>query len=233
MLAAMAGRARSKRRSQVFTPATGAPTTTGTPAPPPPRRGRRWLLGGAALVIAGLACTLVTGGALRYALVYGAIIAGAAAIVTGAVALTPAASPAPPRPDARRWIYGGLDLAFAIAYAVAIWKLVPTRLPSAALHLWTLPLCALAMGAGALRGGRTGWWISIVAGSAMLLSIVLLIARILISAAFLAGVYGAFGKTAASFAFVAVALIVEIVALLPLVQIKFLMTRAGRRAHGL
>ena len=33
-------------------------------------------------------------------------------------------------------------------------------------------------------------------------------------------------------ALVGVALIVEIVALLPIVQIKFLLTRAGRRAYG-
>ena len=33
-------------------------------------------------------------------------------------------------------------------------------------------------------------------------------------------------------ALIAVALIVELVALLPIVQIKFLMTRAGRRAYG-
>jgi hypothetical protein len=57
--------------------------------------------------------------------------------------------------------------------------------------------------------------------------------RILISAAFLAGVYGAFGKAASTFAVVSVALIVEVVALLPIVQIKFLMTRAGRRAYGM
>ena len=66
----------------------------------------------------------------------------------------------------------------------------------------------------------------------MLLSTILLITRILISAAFLAGVYGAVGKAAAMTSLVAVALIIELVALLPLVQIKFLMSRAGRRGHG-
>jgi hypothetical protein len=109
---------------------------------------------------------------------------------------------------------------------------IPNRLPSAAFHLWTLPVATLAMGAGTLLGGRHGWWIAIAGGSAMLLSVIVLIARILISAAFLAGVYGAFGKAASTFAIVAVALIIEVVALLPIIQIKFLMTRAGRRAYG-
>ena len=187
-----------------------------------------------ALAIAGMALALVTDGAARYALVGLPIAAGALAIVVGAVRLTPVADPAlPPRPDVRRWIYGGLDLLFGAVYAFVVWKVIPNRLPSAAFHLWTLPACTLALGAGTLAGGRHGWWAAIVAGSALLLSIIVLIVRILISAAFLAGVYGAFGKAASTFAIIAVALIVEAVALLPIVQIKFLMTRAGRRAYGL
>lgn len=134
--------------------------------------------------------------------------------------------------DRRRWIYGGLDLLFAAVYAVAIWKVIPNRLASAQVHLWTFPAATLAMAAGTLLGGRRGWWIAVIAGSAMLASTILLILRIVISAAFLAGVYGAFGKAAATFALVMVALAIEIVALLPIVQVKYLMTRAGRRAHG-
>jgi hypothetical protein len=135
--------------------------------------------------------------------------------------------------DLRRWIYGGLDGVFAIVYAIAIWQVIPNRLPSAAVHLWSLPLAMLVMAAGTLRGGRNGWWIAVIGGSAMLLSAFLLIVRILISAAFLAGVYGGFGKAAATFSLVMVALVIELVALLPIVQVKYLMTRAGRRAYGM
>jgi len=104
-----------------------------------------------------------------------------------------AATPTPPPAvhrdtrDIRRWIYGGLDGVCAIVYAIAIWKVIPNRLPSAAVHLWSLPLAALAMAAGTLRGGPKGWWIAVLGGSAMLLSVFLLIVRILISAVFLAG----------------------------------------------
>ena len=61
---------------------------------------------------------------------------------------TAATSPQPPRVardtrDPRRWIYGGLDVGFAALYAIAIWKLIPNRLPSGQLHLWTLPLATL------------------------------------------------------------------------------------------
>ena len=123
-------------------------------------------------------------------------------------------------------------MVFAAAYAAAIWKVIPNRLPSAAAHLWTFPIATLAMAAGTLLGGRRGWWIAVIGGSAVLLSTFLLIVRIVISAAFLAGVYGAFGKAAATFALVMIALVIELVALLPIVQVKYLMTRAGRRAYG-
>ncbi len=134
--------------------------------------------------------------------------------------------------DSRRWIYGGLDLAFAILQAILIWKVVPNRLPSASFHLWTLPILTFVMGVGTLMGGPRGWRIAVFSGSAALLSTVLLILRIVISAAFLSGVYGAFGKAAAMTALMSVALVVELVALLPIVQIKYLMTRAGRRTYG-
>lgn len=198
------------------------------------RRGRIEVIGGGALVLLGLALVIPASGAARYALVYLPIAIGVVAIVSGAVRLSPKADPRlPPRPDVRRWIYGGLDVLFGVVFALVIWKVIPNRLPSAAFHLWTLPACTLAMGAGTLYGGRHGWWTAIIAGSALLLSVIVLVVRILISAAFLAGVYGAFGKAASTFAMVAVALIVELVALLPIVQVKFLMTRAGRRAYGM
>jgi hypothetical protein len=134
--------------------------------------------------------------------------------------------------DVRRWIYGPLDVVFAVGYALALWKVIPNRLPSAAVHLWTFPIATLAMGVGTLHGHPRGWWIAVIAGSAVVLSMFVLIVRIAISAAFLAGVYGAFGKAAATFALVMVALVIELVALLPIVQVKYLLTRAGRRAFG-
>src|SRR5262245_32049124 len=137
------------------------------------------------------------------------------------------------RRDPRRWIYGGLDLAFAVTYGILLLFVIPNRLPLATLHLWTLPAFTAAMGAGMLVGGRIGWWIAVAGGSAVLLSTFGLIVRILISAAFLSGVYGAFGKGAVVFAIVLVALVVELVGLLPIIQVKYLMSRTGRRTYGM
>src|SRR5215207_3127952 len=108
--------------------------------------------------------------------------------------ILPAAAAAPPRRDPRRWIYGSLDVVFAAIYAFVFAFLIPNRLPLAAAHLWSLPVLALAIAAGLL-----------------VVDVVWLLVRILVSAAFLAGVYGGFGKAAATFALLAAALVVEAV----------------------
>ncbi len=141
------------------------------------------------------------------------------------------AAPTPPR-DVRRWIYGGLDVVFAITYALCVAVVIPNRLPSGMLHLWVLPVATAVMAVGTLMGTPTGRRIALAGGAALIAAVVLMILRLVVSAAFLAGVYGAYGKAASSLTLVAVALLVELVGLLPLVQVKWLMSRAGRRAYG-
>jgi len=135
----------------------------------------------------------------------------------------------PPRRDPRPWIYGALDLVFAIVQLVLIVKVIPNRLPSATVHLMTLPLGMFVLGGAMFVRTPVARKIALYAGSVVLLSTVLLIVRVIVSAAFLSGTYGAFGKAAAMTALTAVALLVELVALLPIVQVKFLMSRAGKR----
>ncbi len=145
----------------------------------------------------------------------------------------------PPKLDARPYIYLGLNQVFVAVYFYVLTYVIPNRLMSATIHLWALPvlmqLMAIGMAAIFLRAPdvkRMGWWLAIGAASLLLLATILLIARVLVSAAFLSGVYGAFGKAAAMSALIGVALVVELVALLPLFQIKYLMTRAGRRVYS-
>lgn len=146
---------------------------------------------------------------------------------------------ATPRRDVRPFIYLGLNQLFVIIYFYVLTYVIPNRLMSAAIHLWTLPVLmqAMALGMAAIfvraeNLRRVGWWIAVGAASLLVASTILLIIRVLISAAFLSGVYGAFGKAAAMSALIGVALVVELVALLPLFQIKYLMTRAGRRIYA-
>ena len=142
--------------------------------------------------------------------------------------------------DLRPRIYLVLDQIFVGIYVYVLSAVIPNRLASAVVHLWSLPvllqLMALGMAASMSsneRIRRGAWWTGVVAGSGLLLVTILLIIRVLVSAAFLSGVYGALGKAAAMSALIGVALVVELVALLPLFQIKYLRTRAGRRAFAM
>ncbi len=141
------------------------------------------------------------------------------------------------RTDPRPYIYLALDQLAVVVFVFAIEKLVPTWMLSAKIHMWSIPVGFEIMGLGmamvfVAAWRRIGRWIAIAGGSLLLLSTFLIVVRLVASAAFLAGTYGAFGKAAASGAWVAVALIVEAVALLPLVQVKYLMSRAGRRGYA-
>lgn len=153
---------------------------------------------------------------------------------------TPVAAPPAPKRDLRPLIYLVLNQIFVGIYVYVLSAVIPNRHASAAIHLWALPVLLQLMAIGMLARlvgkeplRRLGWWLGVGAGSALLVVTVLLIVRILVSAAFLSGVYGAFGKAAALSALIGIALVVELVALLPLFQVKYLMTRAGRRAFAM
>ena len=141
------------------------------------------------------------------------------------------------RRDVRPLIYFALDELCVAGYAYVLAAMIPNRLPSAAIHLWALPVAMQVMAAGTLavawpRARRAGRRVALVAGTVVLALVIGVIVRVLVSAAFLAGVYGAFGRAAATAALIAIALIVELCALLPVVQVKYLMSRAGRAAYA-
>lgn len=131
--------------------------------------------------------------------------------------------------EIRPYIYAGFDFAMAILYVILFTSVMPNR------HGWVNGLMYLFVAAVAVMGvamfirNRKGWWAAVGACGALLLLWIVLLALILSSAAFLAGVYGAMGKAASSFALLAAALSIQVVAMLPALQLKFLMTRAGRR----
>jgi hypothetical protein len=138
--------------------------------------------------------------------------------------------------DIRPYIYLALNQIFAIAYFYTVIAVIPNRLPSAKAHLYAVPIImqivALAQASIFVPSLRKVGRTIVVVGLSLLLALtVLLIARVLISAAFLSGVYGAFGKAAASTALMGVAIVIEVVGLLPLFQIRYMQSRAGRRAY--
>lgn len=144
------------------------------------------------------------------------------------------------RRDIRPYVYLGFNQIFALGYFYILAAVIPNRLASAAANLYALPILmqVMALGAAAVlmpreQVRRIGWWLVVGGGSLLVAVTILLIVRILISAAFLSGVYGAFGKAAATSALVGVALVIELVGLLPLFQIKYMRSRAGRRVYAM
>jgi hypothetical protein len=136
--------------------------------------------------------------------------------------------PPPSRREVRPYIYAGLDFAMAVVYALLLLQL-PTENAVHATLLWSMVGAVALAGAGMLVRSKLGWWAS-AAGCAILIGIaILLLVLIVLSASFLAGVYGSMGRGAAMMSLAAGALIIELVGLLPAFQLKFLRTRAGRR----
>jgi hypothetical protein len=153
-----------------------------------------------------------------------------------ATASKPAAAAATrvaPSKDSRRWIYAGADLVFTIGYLWAFSELVQNRFGWARAILYLLPLCTVLMAAGTLLRGKIGWILTVAGGTGMLVWTVAFIILLLVTASYLSGVYGAFGKAAASGAVLSTAFVVQFGATLPALQLKWAMTRGGRRAVGL
>ena len=120
----------------------------------------------------------------------------------------------------------------ALLYAYVLFILVPNR------HAWVQFLCGLvvlapvAMAGSMLVRRSWTWWAGMAGCGLLLLLTVVFLILTLMSAAFLAGVYGSIGQAASAIALVAAALIIELMGILPALQMKFMMTRAGRRCFG-
>jgi|GEM_PF-1458101 len=147
----------------------------------------------------------------------------------------PADKPAAPRRpgivhrEIRPYIYAGLCFFLAVVYLILFLSVLPNRHAWAQALLYSFPAAVTVMGAAMLVRRPGSWWVAVIAGCFMLTAWIITLVLILMTASFLAGVYGAMGKAASTFALVAAVLSFQVVALGPMLQLKFLMTRAGRR----
>jgi hypothetical protein len=144
---------------------------------------------------------------------------------------------APARRDVRPYIYAGLELMLGALLIWIITKAAPNRHTWAQAMMWGLPVGVLLMGVGTALGAylkqRALWLVAVIGGAFLMVIAVIILGLLLSSAAFLTGVYGAFGRAAATGMLVACALILELIGVIPVLHLKYLMTRAGRRAFGL
>ena len=146
----------------------------------------------------------------------------------------PQSDPAPPRRrrDVRGYLYAGFDLALVVLWAALLSTVLANRHGWAAALLWSLVGFGVVMGAGMMIRNRWGWRAAAAGCVGVLLVWLIVVVALLLSASYLAGVYGAFGRAAAMGTLVVGVLSLQLVALIPALQLKFLMTRSGRRHFG-
>ncbi|WP_152629691.1 hypothetical protein [Haliangium ochraceum] len=134
--------------------------------------------------------------------------------------------------DLRVFVYAGFDLLLAVLYALLLFVVVPNRIGWAQV-LFALVCAALAaMGAAMLLRRPWSWWLGVGACLSLLALTAVLLLLLVMSAALLAGVYGSFGQAGALLTLVIAALVIEGLALLPALQLGYLLKGAGRRAFG-
>jgi len=135
--------------------------------------------------------------------------------------------------DPRPYVYAALCLALAVLYFVLFRRLIPSVHGSTQAMAYGMMAVMVAMAVALVVRKPWAWWIAVAGSGYMLLMTLALFFLVIHSAAFLGGVYGAFGQGAASMAYLGAALIIQAVGLVPGLLMKFLMTRAGRRCFGL
>ena len=122
-------------------------------------------------------------------------------------------------------LYGALDVAFAALYAWFGFVFTPGR--STAFNLALALVCVLLAGGGAglLAGARWGRTLARVACWALLAFSAVVVLLLVVSSAYLRGVYGPLGQGMAVMTLLVAALVIEGFALLPLFQLRALARR--------
>jgi hypothetical protein len=137
------------------------------------------------------------------------------------------------RADIRPYIYAVCDLVLVVVWAFLLTVAIPNRHAGAAAFLWIMVAMGGVMGAAMLVRNRWGWRVGAAACAGLIAMWIALVVILLMTAGFLSGVYGGFGKAAAMGTLGIAFLTLQLVALLPAFQLKYLMTRAGRRHFSL
>ena len=148
---------------------------------------------------------------------------------------SPASPPQPARHlrDLRPWIYAGFDFLIAAVWAYLQLAVMPNRHGWASAVMWSLAILPAVVGAAMFVRNRWGWRVAAGACTTLLVLWVILLVIILAAAAYLSGVYGSFGKAAAMGSLTMALISFQIIAMVPALQLKFLLTRAGRRQFKL
>jgi hypothetical protein len=121
--------------------------------------------------------------------------------------------------------YGILDVGLAALYGWIGFSLAPSRSPAFNAALVGVIALLLASGVSLLAGFRWARRLGLVAGCVLLGFAGLVIAGLVASAAYVRGIYGPLGRGVAVLALCLAALALELLALIPLFQVRFLLRK--------
>lgn len=119
-------------------------------------------------------------------------------------------------------IYAILDFTMAGLYIWLFSSLVPSRSGGFTAVVWLLSALLAAGGVGLLTGSSLGRKVAAAACIVMLVACFALILLLVSSAAYLHGIYDGIGQAGAAIALLAAALAVEVIGLLPALQLAHL-----------
>lgn len=123
--------------------------------------------------------------------------------------------------------FGIVDLALAALYAFLILRVVPSRSMTFTVVALAASALLAAGGVGMIVQSRLGLVIAAIAASSMVAATFALILLLVASAAYLHGIYDGIGQAGAALAIIAALLAVEVVGLVPVLQLVHL----WRRSH--
>lgn len=119
-------------------------------------------------------------------------------------------------------IYGALDVLVAVLYLAVFTWVVPSRSTVFTSLVWILCLLMAVGGVGLFLGSAWGRRVATVASVVWLVACGLLILLLVSSAAYLHGIYDGIGQAGAAIALLAAALSIELIGLLPALQLAHL-----------
>lgn len=125
-------------------------------------------------------------------------------------------------PGSTRFVYGILDLLLAALYLFVFLRLVPSRSGGFTALAVLFSLVWGLGGVGMFVWGRWGRRAAVAAAVSMLVVCVLLLIGLAASAAYLHGIYDGIGQAGVVISAVVAALVVELVGILPVLQLAFL-----------
>jgi hypothetical protein len=121
--------------------------------------------------------------------------------------------------------FGVADLAMAALYAFLVLRVVPSRSTSFTVIALTASALLACGGVGMIVQSLLGLALAAVAASVMVAATAVLILLLVFSAAYLHGIYDGIGQAGAALAIIAALLAIEVVGLLPALQLVHLWRR--------